>query len=665
MRSRVARAAATALLLAVAGLLAAPRPASAHATLLFTAPAADGAVAASPGRLVLTFDSPVTLAGQPVRLSDEQGRAEATGRVSRSRNGTTLTVPVRGKLAAGVYAVDWQVVADDGDSVTGRYRFVVGPVSGSALATGAGSAPPAAPGTWPTGVFRWLQFAGLAVALGGVAGAWLARRRASRRDAVLPRPWTVAAGAVGLLASAGLALLAAGGGHLLAGLLAPSRWLAGRPGHVAAVEIAAFAVATAAARLRRGTLTVGALVAVAVAEGVRAHPDSAAPGWGVLVTTVHLVAVAVWIGALAYTVRTAHAWRAVPRRAVGLIGDYARGAAWLFALVVVTGTVAAVLLVPLPAIVTTGYGRVLILKILLVGGIAGLAFAARRRLRAGPDGLRRVLRPARVELGGLVAVLAVTGLLTALAPPSLTARGVPNAPPARGPVVPLGGLAGQVGIYGAASAGQLVVRLDAPGDDQNTGSTSTRAPVVVDAPTPRSVTYRMSASLAAPDGRVSRLRLRGCGAGCFVAPVRWVNGTSHVTVRAAATGWSGGDLALAVPWPPRPDAAALRRTVAAMRSVFRFTLYEQVTSDGRTQPKPTRLSLTGRRFLDSEVYGNGAPIVSRVPGRDGAARLLLGFPAERLYADLLVGPDGRIMRETFTDPHHLITRAFVYPVHGD
>ena len=60
-------------------------------------------------------------------------------------------------------------------------------------------------GLWVLALLRWLMFAGLAAALGGVAARGLARRRrpAPRRPA---RPWAVRASLLGLVASGGLVI---------------------------------------------------------------------------------------------------------------------------------------------------------------------------------------------------------------------------------------------------------------------------------------------------------------------------------------------------------------------------------------------------------------------------------------------------------------------------
>jgi putative copper export protein len=61
------------------------------------------------------------------------------------------------------------------------------------------------------------------------------------------------------------------------------------------------------------------------------------------------------------------AWRADPAAVRRLVGLYARAAGWLFAIVVVTGVVCALVLVRVGSLLTISYGRVLIIKAVLVG----------------------------------------------------------------------------------------------------------------------------------------------------------------------------------------------------------------------------------------------------------------------------------------------------------
>lgn len=53
------------------------------------------------------------------------------------------------------------------------------------------------PGLWVLALLRWLMFAGLAAALGGVAARGLACRHAGPAPAPLPGPWTLRASPLG------------------------------------------------------------------------------------------------------------------------------------------------------------------------------------------------------------------------------------------------------------------------------------------------------------------------------------------------------------------------------------------------------------------------------------------------------------------------------------
>jgi copper transport protein len=214
----------------------------------------------------------------------------------------------------------------------------------------------------------------------------------------------------------------------------------------------------------------------------------------------------------------------------------------------------------------------------------------------------------------------------------------------------LGTRAGQIGVSVQASAGQMVVRLTAPGSDA----------VGADAG------YRLAATLAAPTGPARGLRLRGCGTGCFVAPVAWQPGTSRPTLRADSREWKGGTASLSVPWPARDGTQALRHTAEVLAGIRKFTQYERITSDTAAgQGNPHSLPLTGKAFLTSEPYSGGrATHADFVPGPSGTANLLLGYPTENVQVELELDAKGRPVRETLTDPNHLGTRTFLYPDGG-
>ena len=632
--------------------------ASAHATLLFTSPADGSAVPASPAAITLTFNENVSFTGTPVTLAGAGGRQLGLGAARLSQGRSVLTLPVPEKLPDGVYTVTWQVISADGDVVGSQFRFAVGPAPAS-LSGSSAAAPESSPGQWPTAVLRWLLFAGLAVALGGIAGRALALWfRSGVRSTLtaaarvpLPGPWALRGALVGTVASAGLALLDVGGGSLAAGLghFSVPRLLSGSAGVITAVEFAAFAAAAVLARLRRPRWAVLPLLVVVAAEGLRAHPENVVPAGGAVLTWAHLLAAALWAGMLLYVARAALAWRSDPSAVHGLVRAYARVAAWLFALAVATGVIEALLLVPLPDLFATDYGRTLAVKAALVAAVAGLAVGGRLWLRRKPAPGAGPGRVTRAESAALAVVLAAAAVLTTFAAPSLATSGgsLPFAPPASGPVVPVGGLAGEVSVYAAASAGQLVLTLSAP--DEN-GAAEPR--------------FTASVTLAAPGGAAKAAPVRGCGQGCFVAPARWARGDNLVTIRVTATGgWAGGTTSLDVPWPPAPGAAAFSRAIALLRQARAMTVYERVTSDTALGPGiQDKIPVSGATFLSTEPYASGlAPVTDLATGAGGERLLLLGFPGDDIAITLTLDASGRIVRETYTNPGHLITRGFAYP----
>ena len=639
-----------ALAVAGAALAVAAPAASAHAALLFTAPAAGSAVPAPPEQIVLTFDEPVTLAGPPVVLENAAGHRFAVGTARQSGGRAVITVAVAGRLPDGVYTVAWQVVSADGDPVSAAFTFAVGPAPASLSA--ASAAPPATPGRWWLAAARWVLFGALAMALGGLAGHALARRYSAGSPRPLPPPWALRASLAGLAAAVLLAVLQLGGGSLTSGLARPSvsRLLSSGPGAVAAAEMLAFAAAAVLLRCRQPSWAAAPLLAVVVAEGFRAHPESIAGAGGVLLTWAHLLPAALWAGMLFYTVRAAIAWRADPTAVRGLVRLYARAAAWLFALVIGTGIVSALVLVPLGDLFTTGYGQVLVIKAALVGAAAALALTGRLWLRRTPRPGAGPALATRLESGTLTAVLAAAALLAALPPPSQPGQPLPFPPPASGPVVPAGGRAGEVGIYGAASAGQIVLYLFTPSRDASGDDTAGQEQI------PASLT------LAAPGGSTRTLAARGCGAGCLVAPVRWADGQNLLTIRAAPHGFTGGTATLAIPWPPRPGGTLLRRVAAVLRATPSLTVHERVTSDTALGPgTPDQAMLSGSQFLATEPYEAGiAPVTIQFP-EPGGQVLLLGYPAQDIWIRLTIGAGDRIAAETLADPGHLITRTYTYP----
>jgi copper transport protein len=289
----------------------------------------------------------------------------------------------------------------------------------------------ATPGLWLTGAERGLMLAGLAVALGGLAGRGLSRQYKGERGGPLPSPWALRGALVGLMASLALALTAAAGPGLAARLAVPAP--PGLPGggtaKIAVAEAVLFALAAVLLRVRRSGWACVVLCGVVLAEGVRSHPEGVIPVAGALVTCCHLLPAVLWAGMLVYAVRAGLAWRAYPAAAQGIVALYATAAAWLFALVLITGVVSALVLVPVGALLHTAYGLFLIAKAALVCAAAGLALAGRRWLRTRSAASPGPPAATRLEAGALAAVLMLTGVLTVLTPPDRAGAGPSAARP--------------------------------------------------------------------------------------------------------------------------------------------------------------------------------------------------------------------------------------------
>jgi copper transport protein len=278
----------------------------------------------------------------------------------------------------------------------------------------------AVPGLWLTGLERGLMLAGLVMALGGLAGRGLARQYKGERPGPLPGPWAVRGSLVGLAASAALLVTALAGPRLAAQLASPAAagLRSGGTAEIATVEVVLFGLATVLARVRRPGWAALMLCCVIVAEGIRSHPEGIVPVAGALLTFCHVTPAVLWAGLLAYALRTGTEWRHHPAAVRGIIRLYATAAAWLFVLVLISGIISAVLLVPVGSVLTTAYGLFLVAKVVVVGAAAGFAMAGRLWLRREPGPGAGPSQSTRLELAVLAIVLAITGILTVLTPPA-------------------------------------------------------------------------------------------------------------------------------------------------------------------------------------------------------------------------------------------------------
>jgi copper transport protein len=310
------------------------------------------------------------------------------------------------------------------------------------------------------------------------------------------------------------------------------------------------------------------------------------------------------------------------------------------------------------SLIDTTYGLVLLGKLLLVLASLLGALLARRRLRHSmPTATANPLgRAVRVEAAALAGVLAVTAVLVSVAPPGPATADLAAPPAPAGPVVPAGTLAGVITVIATASAGQLVLRMSAPGRD-DLGSDNTNP----EQPSTHPADYRLAALWSVHGTAPQSLTVRGCGAGCFTGPMNWRPGTNQLHLSITAPPWPAGTATLDIPWPPRTDPALLPTVLTAMRAVPHLTVYQAVTSDYTGYPgNEIELPFSGADFLATEPYnsGGGNPVV--LNSTPGETEIGMAFPSG-IAIHLFVGADHRILREVATTPNHLITSTFEYP----
>ncbi len=378
-----------------AGALLAAAPASAHASVVASSPADGSRLQTVPSTVSIDFDEQIGLGAVGYLHVTNQGgeRVESGTAFHPSGDGTRVAVRLKPGLPDGTYVESYRVLSDDSHPVAGVVRFVVG--SGALAPTAAGTPGATVDHTVSVSLdaARWLSYAGFAV----LGGAWLlltvwphgrGDRRARR---IVWAGWaaTVLGAVVELLLQGAYT---AGGGlgdavrpalvdatlhtdygqyHcvrlMLLGLLALLLGRALRPG-----------------RVRTGVENVAwpAAVAIAFTFSATGHARTTDPSWlSLAADTAHLSAMAVWVGGLVILIGAV-----LPRREAvetgAVLPVFSRAGFTAVIVLAVTGTYAAWRGVgSWRAFVSTEYGLLVLLKIVLFVGIVALGNVSRRSVQ--------------------------------------------------------------------------------------------------------------------------------------------------------------------------------------------------------------------------------------------------------------------------------------------
>ena len=541
-----------ALLVLLLGSLVFPASGWAHATLTRIVPDNGSVLASAPRSVRVVFDDDVR-GGSGIKAIQNDGGASVLDGKARVVGGRTLVIPLRQGLPNGDYTVLWRVVSDDGHTIAGVTVFGVGSGRGpptAALSVGNG------PSTKDV-VSRWLLFAGLLAAVGSAFFRFFV-------------------GPVSLRVMLGSFLLVfVGVSGLLHDVPVSSRF----GGTMAAVAlVSAFgAVFSAIAPLYPVLEPLVFVAALVLLPGpsIAGHAlDRGRSPLEVVADVVHVAAASVWLGgliALGLALRASGDHTRTLRR-------FSNVAVVSIAVLAVTGVVRALSeLDSVSQLWSTGYGRALVVKSVLLGALVVIGWFNRYRLvpRRRLDSLRRNVAGELLLFAGLVVAVA---LLTDLRPGrDRAAAAVASGPPP----LPAKGM-----VVQAQEDGQFAVALAVrpPGQE-----------VIVLGPDGSGVNGLSVSVNGVPAG--------SCGSGCYGSfePVREPN-----IVRV-----NGRALTFSVPENPRPAAQLVARATAAFRALRSVDYLERLASSPRdkvvadfTLERPNRLEYRIRGGADGIVIGD-------------------------------------------------------------
>ena len=415
------------LVVVVAGTLALPAAAWAHAVLVHTSPLPSSVVNRPPPVVLLTYSEAVEPRFAIVSVTNAAGRQQIAGSPRRSATDPrTLVVPLH-RLAQGWYLVYWRVISVDGHPVRGAFTFAVGPNPGPAPQFPVPSISETA-ATPSLVTARAIVFLSIMAAIGlfilRIATARPVVRRVSEtRLRAVSVAFGIAA-AIALIATPVYVVMATAQFALrsvfdLGNVLPLVRDSAFGRGYLdLELTFALFVLAAALAlwvdrpdRLQRSIVellsTLGALLAAAailLVPGLSGHAAQTSPrGLSVALDWLHLAAGSVWVGGL---IGLLVLWWSLPvaRRVAGLMVSVPRFSNTAFVSVLAligSGVGASIIHLPtFSSLWQTSYGQALLVKIGLLS--VALMLGAVNLLRTKP---RLAAYRDRPELGPRAAVL--------------------------------------------------------------------------------------------------------------------------------------------------------------------------------------------------------------------------------------------------------------------
>jgi copper transport protein len=379
-------------------------PASAHALLVRSTPAANAVLVQPPVQVEIFFSEPLEEELSSIRVFDSNNLSVDAGDVRVDpADPTRLTVTLH-SLPNGVYTVTWQVVSSiDGHQTTGSFPFAVGNVNAEAVSTIQQSSSFRLP--FSTLLSKFLMLASLALLLGHklfTALVWEPALSKNHTDIGRPPVWDrfYRLGLIGILISIGIGMLAQGGQSTGSELAAPWNPELGRilaETRLGVIWLARLALAMLAVWLsgRRESplrdwgsfaVNLALLFTVTLTSHAATEPRPFLPMLG---DWLHLLGMAFWLGGLVYfftAVRHLHQLEGRLRTQLTsfLAGRFSVNAILFVGLLGLTGFYSAYLRVgSWNGLITSLYGHTLLIKQIFVAGL--LVIAATNLLVISPQ----------------------------------------------------------------------------------------------------------------------------------------------------------------------------------------------------------------------------------------------------------------------------------------
>lgn len=413
------------------GALVGAVPAGAHSALESSSPAADSVTPDVPEQITLTFNEPVLLREDAVRLLDADG--DDLDLPEAVVVDDVVSVDLPRDLADGSYVVAWKVMSADSHPVSGAYTFAIGAPSvaggvSDVLADARAADESSTAAEVLVDVLNGLAYGGFLLAVGvALFGAFVGDQAGPAADKLV-MVGSATGGLALLLGVVAQAILIEGGDLGLPSGSALSDQVASAFGLQAVLGVLGMVTVVVSMRplwqpvLRRVIAVDGALFAIAGFVAVGHTRTSTPVAVSIAADGVHLAAAAVWTGGLvALMLALRHPADGVERATV--VARFSAMATVAIVALLVAGAMLSWRIVgSWSALVETRYGVLLLVKVGLFALVAAIGtynkVALVGRVAAAPEGETAGLlrRTVTAEIVVLVLVVAVTAALTTTSP---------------------------------------------------------------------------------------------------------------------------------------------------------------------------------------------------------------------------------------------------------